>query len=86
VNADCLKLTIHFGERDRIEGRFLADALLDCCERHGLAASVLDLDGSRRIEPARVGCLVDSVGSRRVLSDRLEDQGPSDEESDGKAS
>jgi PII-like signaling protein len=41
VNADCLKLTIYFGERDRAEGRFLADALLDRYERHGLATSVL---------------------------------------------
>jgi PII-like signaling protein len=41
VNADCLKLTIYFGERDRSEGRFLADALLDCYERHGLATSIL---------------------------------------------
>jgi PII-like signaling protein len=41
VNADCLKLTIYFGERDRSEGRFLADALLDCYGHHGLATSVL---------------------------------------------
>jgi PII-like signaling protein len=41
VNADCLKLTIYFGERDRVGRRFLADALLDCYERHGLATSVL---------------------------------------------
>jgi PII-like signaling protein len=41
VNVDCLKLTIYFGERDRAEGRFLADALLDRYERHGLATSVL---------------------------------------------
>jgi PII-like signaling protein len=41
VNADCLKLTIYFGERDRAGGRFLADVLLDCYERHGLATSVL---------------------------------------------
>jgi PII-like signaling protein len=41
VNADCLKLTIYFGERDRVGRRFLADDLLDCYEAHGLAASVL---------------------------------------------
>jgi PII-like signaling protein len=41
VNADCLKLTIYFGERDRAHGRFLADVLLDCYERRGLATSVL---------------------------------------------
>jgi PII-like signaling protein len=41
VNADCLKLTIYFGERDRVGRRFLADALLDRYEGHGLATSVL---------------------------------------------
>jgi len=41
VNEDCLKLTIYFGERDRANGRFLADALLDVYERHGLQMSVL---------------------------------------------
>src|SRR5215213_969049 len=34
----------------------------------------VDLDGSRRIWPAHVGCLVDLDESRRVLSDRLDDQ------------
>ena len=41
MNADCLKLTIYFGERDRVGRRFLADALLDYYEDHGLATSVL---------------------------------------------
>jgi PII-like signaling protein len=41
VNADCLKLTIYFGERDRVGRRFLADELLDRYERHGLATSIL---------------------------------------------
>ncbi len=39
--TDGLKLTTYFGERDRANGRFLADALLDVYERHGLQASVL---------------------------------------------
>jgi hypothetical protein len=34
----------------------------------------VDLVGSRRIEPAHVGWVVDLDGSRRVLSDRLDDQ------------
>jgi hypothetical protein len=34
----------------------------------------VDLVGSRRIWPAQVGEAVDRVGSRRVLSDRLDDQ------------
>ena len=41
MNADALKLTVYFGERDRAQGRFLADVLLDGYERHGLATSVL---------------------------------------------
>jgi PII-like signaling protein len=39
VNA--LALSVHFGERDRAGGRFLADALLDLIGSRGLAAGVL---------------------------------------------
>lgn len=38
---DCLKLTIYFGERDRAEGRFLADTLTDIYARHELQVSLL---------------------------------------------
>jgi PII-like signaling protein len=41
MNEDCLKLTIYFGERDRTEDAFLADALIDLFARHGFATSVL---------------------------------------------
>ena len=41
MNTDCLKLTVYFGERDRTPEGFLADALLDVYERHGVEASVL---------------------------------------------
>lgn len=41
MNEDCLKLTTYFGERDRCDGRFLADALLDVHERHGFQVSAL---------------------------------------------
>jgi len=41
VNDDCLKITTYFGERDRHEGRFFADTLLDIYEQHGLQVSVL---------------------------------------------
>jgi PII-like signaling protein len=41
VNEDCLKLTAYYGERHRVHDRFLADALLDVCERHALHASVV---------------------------------------------
>jgi len=50
----------------------------------------VDLDGSRRIEPAHVGWPVGLDGSRRIQTDRLDDhrddQGASDRKSDGKAS
>lgn len=41
VNRDCLKLTIYFGERDRVAGRFLADALSDIYARHELRTSLV---------------------------------------------
>jgi PII-like signaling protein len=41
VNADCLKLTTYFGERDRTDDGFVADALLDLYGRRGAAVSVL---------------------------------------------
>jgi PII-like signaling protein len=41
VIADALKLTVYFGERDRVHGRRLSDVLLDACERRGLRAAVL---------------------------------------------
>src|SRR5947199_4036805 len=41
MNQDCLKLTVYFGERDRANGRFLADALIDLFARHELQTSVL---------------------------------------------
>ncbi len=41
MNAECLKLTAYFGERDRAGGRLLADVLLDACERHRMVTSVL---------------------------------------------
>ena len=36
-----LKLTVYFAERDRVRQRFLADALADLYERHGIHASIL---------------------------------------------
>jgi PII-like signaling protein len=41
VNDDCLKLTIYFGERDRANGGFLADAFTDVYARHALQTSLL---------------------------------------------
>jgi len=41
VTEDGLKLTTYFGERDRIDGGFAADAFTDVYARHDLAVSLL---------------------------------------------
>jgi PII-like signaling protein len=41
VNADCLKLTVYFGESDRADGDLLSNVLIDLFERSGLHAAVL---------------------------------------------
>ena len=41
MSDDALKLTVDFGERDRVGRRLLADALIDICERHELTISLL---------------------------------------------
>jgi PII-like signaling protein len=41
VNDDCLKLTAYFGERDRANGGFLADALSEISARHELQTSLV---------------------------------------------
>ena len=41
MNEDCLKLTIYYGERDRANGRLLADALVDVFARHELQTSLV---------------------------------------------
>jgi PII-like signaling protein len=41
MNEPGIKLTTYFSERDRIDGRFLADALFDIYERHEMHTSVL---------------------------------------------
>ena len=41
MNDDSLKLTIYYGERDRAEGGFLADALVDVFARHQLQTSLV---------------------------------------------
>jgi len=41
VNADCLKLTSYFGERQRTANGFIADALLGLYGQHEIAASIL---------------------------------------------
>jgi PII-like signaling protein len=41
VNQDCLKLTTYYGERDRANGGFLADAFTDIYARHRLQTSLV---------------------------------------------
>jgi PII-like signaling protein len=41
MNNDCLKLTSYFGERQRTDGRFLAEALLDLYGEHQIATSIM---------------------------------------------
>jgi PII-like signaling protein len=41
VNEDCLKLTTYFGERDRANGSFIADAFTDIYTRHKLQTSLI---------------------------------------------
>jgi PII-like signaling protein len=41
VNADCLKLTTYFGERQRADGGYVADALFDLYGRRDIQTSVM---------------------------------------------
>ena len=41
MNDECLKLTTYFGERQRTDGRFLADAMLDLYEQRQIATSIM---------------------------------------------
>lgn len=41
MNEDCLKLTTYFGERDRANGGFVADAFMDIYARHELQTSLV---------------------------------------------
>jgi PII-like signaling protein len=41
VSEERIKLTTYFGERDRVDGRPLADELLAICERHRVGEAIL---------------------------------------------
>ena len=41
MNEDCLKLTTYFGERQRTDGRFLAEAMLDLFGERQIASSIM---------------------------------------------
>jgi hypothetical protein len=65
-------------------GRRIVETRLIAIDELPITSRMLgvDLDGSRRIEPARVGWVGGPDGSRRIQTDRLDDQmddqGPSD--------
>lgn len=50
MNENCLKLTTYFGERQRTDGHFLAEALLDLYDRERVATSIM-LRGSAGFGP-----------------------------------
>ena len=41
MNAECIKLISYFGERNRVNGTFVADALIDLYARHDISASIV---------------------------------------------
>lgn len=41
MNQECLKLTSYFGERNRVQGRFVAEALADLYGAHEIATSIV---------------------------------------------
>lgn len=52
MNADCLKLTVYFGERDRVRDGFLSDALSEIYARHQLQTSLI-IRGAQGFGPAQ---------------------------------
>ena len=41
MNAECIKLISYFGERNRVNGTFVADALIDLYGLHDISASIV---------------------------------------------
>ncbi len=75
--AEALKLVFYFGEHDRHEGRFLADAILDLFERRGLATSILlrgaeGFGGGRRLQTDRLLSLSEDLPLVAVAVDSRE--------------
>lgn len=60
MNEDCLKLTTYFGERDRADGGFLADAFTDIYARHELQTSLVmrGIEGFGRKQHRRIDRLL----------------------------
>jgi PII-like signaling protein len=77
VSVDGLKLTTYFGERDRVNGRFLADALLDVYGRESFQASLLlrGIEGfgaKHRLQSQRLLSLSEDLPLVSVAVDRRE--------------
>jgi PII-like signaling protein len=85
VIDDCLKLTTYFGERDRANGAFLADALVDLYERRAFQTSIVmrGVEGfgiKHHLQTARLVTLSEdlpivsiAVDTRRRIEAALED-------------
>jgi PII-like signaling protein len=77
VNEPGIKLTTYFSERDRVSGRFLADALFDVYERHQMHTSVLlrGVEGfgqRHRLQTDRLLTLSESLPAVSVAIDTRE--------------
>jgi PII-like signaling protein len=75
--SDALKLTTYFGERDRTDGRLLADALIDLYATHDVAASALfrGIEGfgiRHRLQTARLLTLSEDLPIVSVAVDARE--------------
>ncbi len=74
---DALKLTAYLGERDHIDGRLLADALIDIYERHAVRTSALfrGIEGfgmKRRLQTQRLLTLSEDLPIVAVAVDASE--------------
>jgi PII-like signaling protein len=72
-----IALTTYFGERDRAGGRFVADALIDLYERHGIEQSVLlrgiaGFGSKQRLRTTRLLTLSDDLPIVSMAVDRRE--------------
>lgn len=70
TGSDCLKLTAYFGERDRVSGGLLSDALMDLYAAQGLRASVIlrGADGFGRLHHLRTDRMLSSSEDLPVVS------------------
>jgi PII-like signaling protein len=77
MNPEALKLTAYVGERDRADGRLLADALMELYERHGIHSGALirGVEGfgvKHRLQTERLLTLSEDLPLVAVAVDRSE--------------